>query len=76
VLADFADNPAGGAYGDSPNLLRAMLDAGLDNAAFATLADAAAVARARDAGEGADLTLAWRAHDPPAPAAEVTAPAS
>jgi microcystin degradation protein MlrC len=57
VLADIADNPAGGAYGDSPNLLRAMLEAGLDNAAFATLADPTAVAAAARAGEGATLTL-------------------
>lgn len=57
LLADFADNPAGGAYGDSPNLLRAMLDAGLENAAFATLADPAAVAAARAAGEGARVAL-------------------
>jgi microcystin degradation protein MlrC len=65
VLADIADNPAGGAYGDSPNLLRAMLEARLDNAAFATLADRASVAAAAAAGEGAALTLSlggW--HDP------------
>ena len=65
VLADLADNPAGGAYGDSPNLLRAMLEAGLDNAAFATLADPAAVAAAAVAGEGASLTLSLGGrHDP------------
>jgi microcystin degradation protein MlrC len=65
VLADIADNPAGGAYGDSPNLLRAMLEAGLDNAAFATLADPASVAAAARAGEGATLTLSLGGrHDP------------
>jgi microcystin degradation protein MlrC len=65
ILADFADNPAGGAYGDSPNLLRAMLEAGLDNAAFATLADPAAVAAAAEAGEGATLMLSLGGrHDP------------
>jgi len=57
ILADFADNPAGGANGDSPNLLRAMLAAGLENAAFATLADPQAVQAATSAGEGAVLTL-------------------
>jgi microcystin degradation protein MlrC len=57
VLADFADNPAGGAYGDSPNLLRAMIDASLDNAAFATLCDPEAVRQAAQAGEGATLDL-------------------
>lgn len=65
VLADFADNPAGGAYGDSPNLLRAMIEAGLENAAFATLADPAAVALAEAAGTGARLALCLGGrHDP------------
>lgn len=57
VLVDFADNPAGGAYGDSPNLLRAMVEANLQDAAFATLADPEAVRLAREAGEGAMLDL-------------------
>jgi microcystin degradation protein MlrC len=57
VLADIADNPAGGAHGDSPNLLRAMLAAGLENAVFATIADPEAVQVARKAGIGANVTL-------------------
>lgn len=57
VLADFADNPAGGAYGDSPNLLRHMIEADLQNAAFATISDPVAVQRAISAGEGAHLKL-------------------
>jgi microcystin degradation protein MlrC len=57
VLADFADNPAGGAYGDSPNLLRAMLDTGLSNAAFATISDPETVSQAIAAGEGAELQV-------------------
>lgn len=65
VLADFADNPAGGAYGDSPNLLRAMLDAGLEQAVFASLADPAAVDAARRAGPGARLSLALGGHHDP-----------
>ena len=39
VLADFADNPGGGGYGDSTYLLKAMIDANLKNAAFATIYD-------------------------------------
>jgi microcystin degradation protein MlrC len=58
VLADFADNPAGGAYGDSPNLLRTMITAGLSNAAFATISDPDSVQRAMDAGVGAFVPLA------------------
>ncbi|MCC5970086.1 MAG: M81 family metallopeptidase [Pararhodobacter sp.] len=65
VLADFADNPAGGANGDSPNLLRAMLAAGLSNAAFATLADPQAVRAAQDVGEGASLDLSLGGHHRP-----------
>ena len=57
VLADFADNPAGGAYGDSPNLLRHMLDSGLENAAFATIADPKTVAAAEAAAEGAEIAV-------------------
>lgn len=65
ILADFADNPAGGANGDSPNLLRAMLAAGLENAAFATLADPQAVRAAQAAGEGGVLRLSLGGHHRP-----------
>ena len=36
VLADFADNPGGGGYGDATRLLGGMIEAGLENAAFAS----------------------------------------
>jgi microcystin degradation protein MlrC len=39
IIADYADNPGGGGYGDSTNLLKAMLDAKLDNAAFGPIVD-------------------------------------
>lgn len=39
VIADYADNPGAGAYGDATNLLKGMLDAGLKNAAFAPMID-------------------------------------
>lgn len=65
ILADFADNPAGGANGDSPNLLRAMLAAGLENAAFATLADPQVVRAAMAAGEGSVLALSLGGHHRP-----------
>lgn len=57
VLADFADNPAGGAYGDSPNLLRHMIEVGLANAAFATISDPQTVSEAQAAGEGAEIAI-------------------
>ncbi|MCO5966023.1 M81 family metallopeptidase [Sinorhizobium meliloti] len=43
VLADTSDNPGGGAYGDATELLRAMIAADLQNAAFHAIFDPAAV---------------------------------
>ena len=39
VLADFADNPGGGGYGDATTLLNGMIDADIKNAAFASIYD-------------------------------------
>lgn len=39
VIADYADNPGGGGYGDSTNLLKALLDAGITDAAFGPMVD-------------------------------------
>jgi microcystin degradation protein MlrC len=58
VLADFADNPGGGGYGDATRLLGAMLDAGVQDAAFATVYDPQAARAAHAAGVGAQLHLA------------------
>lgn len=57
IMADFADNPAGGAYGDSPNLLAEMIATDLQNAAFATISDPIAVQKAIAAGEGAQIEM-------------------
>lgn len=57
VLADFSDNPGGGSYGDSTALLRAMVEARLENAAFATIADAETAAIAHRAGAGAEIRV-------------------
>ncbi|RME94259.1 MAG: M81 family peptidase [Alphaproteobacteria bacterium] len=57
VIADFADNPGGGGYGDSTGLLRAMIDAGLDNAALSALYDPDSVAQCHAAGEGTEIEL-------------------
>jgi microcystin degradation protein MlrC len=57
VIADFADNPGAGAYGDATNLLKAMLDAGLENAAFACIRDEEAARQLIAAGVGATVTL-------------------
>ncbi len=57
MLADYADNPGGGGYGDSVDLLGAMIAAGLENAAYATLYDPEAAALCTRAGAGAEVTL-------------------
>ncbi len=57
VLADYADNPGGGAYGDSVDLLGGMIAAGLENAAYATMFDPEAAAICTQAGTGAEVTL-------------------
>jgi len=57
VLADFSDNPGGGSYGDSTALLRAMVEARIENAAFATIADAETAAIAHRAGTGAEIRV-------------------
>ncbi|MDH3630445.1 MAG: M81 family metallopeptidase [Gammaproteobacteria bacterium] len=43
VIADYADNPGGGGYGDSTNLLCALLDAGVNDACFGPMVDGATV---------------------------------
>jgi microcystin degradation protein MlrC len=58
VLADSADNPGGGGYGDATRLLGAMCRAGLQRAAFATVYDPAAARACHAAGIGAELSLA------------------
>lgn len=57
VIADFADNPGGGGYADSTDVLRAMIDSSLDNAAFSPLFDPESVEACTKAGEGAEITL-------------------
>lgn len=39
VIADYADNPGAGGYGDSTNLLRALLQAAVGNACFGPMVD-------------------------------------
>jgi microcystin degradation protein MlrC len=39
VIADYADNPGAGAYGDSTALLKALLEANIENACFGPIVD-------------------------------------
>jgi microcystin degradation protein MlrC len=57
VLADVADNPGGGAPGDSTLVLRALLDAGIAGAVAGCLVDPDAVSACMAAGVGTQLRL-------------------
>mgnify|MGYP001482486697 CR=1 FL=1 len=57
VIADYADNPGAGAYGDATNLLRALLDAGVRNACFAPVIDPEAARELHRHPEGDSVTL-------------------
>jgi microcystin degradation protein MlrC len=57
VLADIWGNPGGGVPGDNTVLLKAMIAARVENAAFATIWDPMAVRICHAAGEGARLKL-------------------
>ena len=65
VINETSDNPGCGAPGDGTHLLRAMLEAKLDNACFGYIVDKDVVAQAVDAGVGAtiDITLGARYDD-------------
>jgi len=57
VLADAADNPGAGGYGDSIVLLAALLEAGQEGIALAAICDGESAAKAVSAGAGATLQL-------------------
>ncbi|MDB5495563.1 MAG: uncharacterized conserved protein UCP012702/MlrC-like protein [Phenylobacterium sp.] len=57
IIADTTDNPGGGAAGDSTFLLRALLDAKVENAALGMLWDPVAADFAIRAGVGATIPL-------------------
>ncbi len=65
VIADYADNPGGGGYMDSTVLLKAMLDAGLTDAAFHAILDPDAVAVGMAAGPGKEITVQLGGHTDP-----------
>lgn len=59
IIADYADNPGGGGYGDSTNLLKALLDAKITDAAFGPMVDPETVQQlhARKIGERVKIRL-------------------
>ena len=58
VINDLADNPDGGAPGDATHLLKAMLDARLENATFGHIYDPEVARIAHVAGVGATINVA------------------
>jgi microcystin degradation protein MlrC len=64
IMADVTDNPGSGHYGDATNLLRAMIAAGLKNAAFYAIYDPQAVLDGLQIGVGNEgkITLGGK-HD-------------
>ena len=59
ILADLADNPGGGAPGNTTFLLAALLEAGLTDAVMALHCDARVVEAARRAGAGATIRVTF-----------------
>lgn len=57
VLADTADNPGGGAMGDSTFILQRIVERGIGNVALGLLWDLGAIQICRDAGVGARIDL-------------------
>ena len=57
VIAEISDNPGGGSPGDGTHLLRAMLDAGLENATFGFVYDPVTAEQAHAAGPGATIDV-------------------
>lgn len=76
VINEITDNPGSGHYGDATNLLAAMIEAKLQNAAFYAIFDPAAVQQAIAIGVGntGAVTLGGR-HDPAAGGGPITVPA-
>ncbi|NGZ86176.1 M81 family metallopeptidase [Duganella aceris] len=57
VLADIADNPGGGAAGDSTFILRRLVERGIGDVALGALWDPGAIHICKSAGVGAQLAL-------------------
>ncbi|HWL57532.1 MAG TPA: M81 family metallopeptidase [Paracoccus sp. (in: a-proteobacteria)] len=57
VIADYADNPGAGSYGDSTALLKGLMDAGVTGAVLAPMIDPEAAAALHRHAEGETVTL-------------------
>jgi microcystin degradation protein MlrC len=63
ILADVADNPGGGARGNTTYLLRALKAAGARGVIFGVFNDAALAAQAHQLGEGATFTASFNTQE-------------
>jgi len=63
ILADVADNPGGGARGNTTYLLRALKSAGAKGVIFGVFNDAALAAKAHELGEGAVFTASFNTRE-------------
>ncbi len=66
VIADYADNPGAGAYGDSTALLKALLDANVADACFGPMVDGGAVEKLQSCEIGASVQIALGGKTDPA----------
>ena len=57
IVADYADNPGGGTYGDSTALLGALLDAGVQDACFGPMVDPETVTQLQGHAPGACVQI-------------------
>ena len=57
VVADYSDNPGGGAYGDATRLLGALLAAGVTDACFGPIVDPATVQQLQQVREGTTVAV-------------------
>ena len=65
VLSDFGDAPGGGGYGDATAMLRLLLADPFPDTVFLSIADAAAVQAAQEAGVGNTVRLSLGGHRAP-----------
>uniref|UniRef100_A0A9E7ZRK0 Microcystinase C n=1 Tax=Bosea sp. NBC_00436 TaxID=2969620 RepID=A0A9E7ZRK0_9HYPH len=57
IIADYADNPGGGGYGDATGLLKGMIAAGLKDACFGPMVDSEVAAELRKGQPGATVSV-------------------
>lgn len=57
IIADYADNPGGGGYGDAPGLLKGMIEANLEDACFGPMVDPEVAAELRKGAPGSTVSV-------------------